>query len=71
MIGTLIGIIFTLIIVGVIWWAITQLLPLIPLPAPIAQIIHVLLVVILVLIVLWVIATLLGVAPAGWHLARF
>jgi hypothetical protein len=69
MIGTLISIIFTLIIVGVIWWGITQLLPLIPLPSPIAQIIHVLLVVILVLIVLYVIAQLLGVLPIGWHTA--
>lgn len=68
MIATLIGIIFTLIIVGVFWWAITQLLPLIPLPPPIAQIVHVLLVVVLVLIVLYVIATLLGLTP--WHLAR-
>ena len=30
MIGTLISIIITLIIVGVIWWAIQQLLPLLP-----------------------------------------
>lgn len=70
MIGTLIGIIFTLIVVGVIWWAITQLLPLIPLPEPIARIINVLLVVILVLIVLYVIAQLLGALPAGWHVSR-
>lgn len=62
MIGTLIGIIFTLIILGVIYWAITQLLPLIPLPEPFARIIHVLLVVIMVLVVLWIIAALLGVA---------
>jgi hypothetical protein len=61
-IGTLIGIIFTLIVLGVVWWAITQLLPLIPLPAPFATIIHVILVVILVLIVLWVILLLLSAA---------
>jgi hypothetical protein len=69
MIGTLIGIIITLIIVGVIYWAITQLLPLIPLPEPFARIIHVLLVVLLVIIVLWVILALLGVA--GFHVPRF
>lgn len=61
-VGTLIGIIITLIIIGVIWWAITQLLPLLPLPDPFRRIIHVLLVVILVLIVLWVIIVLLGAA---------
>ena len=69
MIGTIIGIIITLIIVGVIYWAITQLLPLIPLPEPFARIIHVLLVVLLVIIVLWVILALLGVA--GFHVPKF
>ena len=66
MIGTIISIIVTLIIVGVIYWAITQLLPLIPLPEPFARIIHVLLVVLLVVIVLWVILQLLGVV-GGVH----
>ena len=66
MIGTIISIIITLIIVGVIYWAITQLLPLIPLPEPFARIIHVLLVVLLVVIVLWVILQLLG-AVGGVH----
>ena len=61
-IGTLIGIIIVLIILGVIWWAVTQLLPLIPLPEPFARIIHVLLIVILVFVVLWVILVLLGSA---------
>jgi hypothetical protein len=67
LIGTLIGIIFVIIILGVIWWAITQLLPLIPLPEPFARIVHVLLIVILVLIVLWIIIVLLG--AAGVHVA--
>lgn len=62
LIGTIIGIIITLIIVGVIWWAIQQLLPLIPLPEPFARIIYVLMMVILVLIVLWIILLLLGSA---------
>ncbi len=62
MISAIIGIIIMLIIVGVVYWAITQLLPLIPLPEPFARIIHVLLVVLLVIVVLWVILQLLGVA---------
>lgn len=73
MISTLIGIIFTLILLGVVWWAIQQLLPLIPLPEPFRRIIYVLMVVIVVLIVLWIIATLLGVsgyAPRGWAVLR-
>ena len=64
-IGTMIGIIITLVIMGVIWWAIQQLLPLIPLPDPFRRIVHVLMVVILVLVVVWVILVLLG--AAGVH----
>lgn len=62
LIGILISVIVTLIILGVIWWAIQQLLPLIPLPEPFRTIIYVLMVVIMVLVVLWVILTLLGAA---------
>jgi|SRR5262252_4613413 len=70
MIGTLIGIIIVLIVLGVLYWAITQLLPLIPLPEPFQRIIHVLLVLILVLVVLWVILQILGAVvslPAWLH----
>ena len=69
MIGTLIGIIFALVVLGVIWWAVQQLLPLIPLGEPFATIVRVLMVVIMVLIVLWVIAALLGVG--GVHVPNF
>jgi hypothetical protein len=68
-IGTLIGIIVVLIIIGVVWWAIQQLLPLIPLPEPFRRIIYVLMVLILVLIVLWIIMTLL--TAAGVHVPVF
>jgi hypothetical protein len=64
-IGTLVAVIFALIIMGVIWWAIQQLLPLIPLGEPFRRIIYVLMMVVLVLIVLWVILILLG--AAGVH----
>jgi hypothetical protein len=69
MIGTLISIIILLIIVGVVWWAIQQLLPLIPLPEPFRKIIYVLMMVVLVLIVIWVILTLVG--AAGVHVPLF
>jgi uncharacterized membrane protein YwzB len=62
MIGALIGIIFTLILLGVVWWACQQLLALIPLSEPFATIVRVLMIVVLVLIVLYIIAQLLGVA---------
>ncbi len=65
MIGTLIGLIITLLVAGVIFWAVEQLLGLLPLPPPFATIIHVLLILLLVLIVLWVILSLLGAAGVG------
>ena len=61
MIAVLVQIILTLVVLGVIIWAIQQLLPLVPLPPPFATIIHVLLILIVVLVVVWIIAGLLGV----------
>jgi hypothetical protein len=69
LITALIYIIVALIIVGVIFWAIQQLLPLIPLPEPFRRIIYVLLVVILVLIVVFVILQLFGLV-GGLHLGH-
>jgi hypothetical protein len=60
MISTLISIILTLIVLGVIIWAIQQLLPLVPMPEPFGRIVHVLLVVLVVIIVVYIIAGLLG-----------
>ncbi len=66
MVSAILSVIITLILVGVIWWAVQQLLPLIPLPEPIARIVYVLMVVLLVVIVVYVIVALL--APlAGVH----
>ena len=59
MIGTLIQIIFAVIIMGVIWWAIQQLLPHIPMGEPFRSILRVLMVVVLVIIILWIIWQLL------------
>ena len=61
-IGALIGILVVLCLIAVVYWAIQQLLPLIPLPEPFARIVHVILVVILALIVIWLILVLLGAA---------
>lgn len=59
MVGTLIQIIFAVIIMGVIWWAIQQLLPHIPMGEPFRSILRVLMVVVLVIIILWIIWQLL------------
>lgn len=60
MLGALITLLITLLIVGVIWWAVTQILALIPLPEPIGRIVNVLLIVILALIVIYALAGLVG-----------
>ena len=53
MVGLIIQLIIALLILGIIWWAIEQLLPLIPLPAAIAQVVRVLLILLLALIILF------------------
>ena len=71
MIGTLIGVIFALIILGVFWWGIQTLMHLIPIAEPFRTIIYVISVIVMVLIVLYVIAMLLGIAGihvGGGHL---
>ncbi len=69
MIGTLIGLIFFCIVIGVVWWACQQLLALVPLAEPFATIVRILLVVILVIIVIYVATMLLGMA--GIHVNSF
>jgi len=62
MIGTLIGLIFLVILLGVIWWAIQQLLAVIPMAEPFRTIVYVLMVVVLVIVVLYVATVLIGLA---------
>jgi hypothetical protein len=68
-IGALIGIIVLILIFGVVYWAIQQLLPLIPLPEPFRQIVNVLMVLILVFLVLYIVLLLL--ATVGVHVPIF
>lgn len=62
MIAALVHLLVVLLIVGVIWWGVMQILPLVPLPAPIAQVVRVVLIVILCLIVIY---ALLGLIPGA------
>jgi len=68
MLGTLIGLIFALIVLGVIWWAVRRLIALIPLEEPFRTIVDVLLILLGVLVVLWILTVLLGLAgvPVRW-----
>jgi hypothetical protein len=65
MIEALISVIIYLIVVGLIWWAVTTIIGVIPLAEPIKTIIRVLLIVLLCFIVLYAVLPLL---PHG-HLA--
>ena len=62
MIGTLLGLIFLIIILGVVFWAVMRLIALVPLAEPFATIVHVLVVLLGVLVVIWVIMIVLGIA---------
>ena len=59
-IGALIGVILLIIIIGVVYYCIDQLMPLLPLPEPFRRIVNVLLILILALIVIYVILLLLS-----------
>ena len=67
MIETLIGVIVWLIIVSVIWWAVTTILGIIPMPAEIKTVVNVLLIVVLVLIILYAILPLVHVPVRLLH----
>lgn len=63
MIEVLISIVIYLIIAGLVWWAITTILGVIPLPEPIKTVINVIMIVVLVLVVLYALLPLLHAVP--------
>ena len=74
MIGTLIGLIFALVILGVIWWAVVQKFwPMVSpyVAEPFNTAIYVVLVVIFVFIVLWLVMYVLGLGGIHVKLPRF
>jgi len=70
MIGALINLVIVLVIVGVIFWAIQQLMPLLSIPEPIRRVIYVILVVILVIIVVYALLGLLDIGVGFPRLIR-
>lgn len=60
MIPALVQLLLTLLIVGVLYWAVTACLALIPLPAPIGQVVNIILIVIVALIVIYALMGLVG-----------
>jgi hypothetical protein len=69
MLGTLIGFVILLVLLGFGWWVVQQLLGLIPLAEPFATLVRIALYVILVVIVIYVLITLLGMV--GIHVPLF
>ena len=72
MIGTLIGLLFVLIIAGFIVWAAQQLIGLIPLGEPFATLVRIVMYAIILIVVLYVLSVLLGlmgvhVSQWQWH----
>jgi len=53
MVAVLIQAIIVLLVIGIIWWAVEQLLPMIPLPTLIHQIIRILIIVVLALVLIF------------------
>lgn len=66
MVNALIHLLITLLIVGVLWWAITQIIALIPMPEPIGRIVNIILIVILCLVVINALMPLAG-SPGLWR----
>lgn len=62
MFGALIGILITLILMGVLWWAINQIIAVIPLQEPFRTLVRVVLVVIAVIVCIWILLQLLSLA---------
>ena len=70
MIGTILGLIFVLIILGVIWWGAQQLLALIPMGEPFATIIRILMIIVIVIVVIWVLIVLLSIAGINVNMPK-
>lgn len=71
MIGTLISLVIYLIIAGLIYWAVTTILAVVPLPEPIRTVINVIMIVILVLIVVYALLGLIGGLGLGVYHGPF
>lgn len=66
MVETLISVIIYLIIAGLIWWAVSTILGVLPVPEPIKTVINVLMIVVLCLIVVYALLPLIPRARLGY-----
>lgn len=61
MINALVGVLVALLIAGLLYWAITTILGVLPIPEPIKTVVNVILIVIICLICIYALVPLLGV----------
>jgi len=69
MIGTVIGLILLLVLLGALFWGGQQLIALVPMSEPFRTIVHVLIVILMVVIAIYVVIVLLGLV--GIHVPMF
>lgn len=67
MIALLIHLLILLVVLGLIWWAVTTILGVLPLPAPIKTVVNVIMIVILCIVVIY---ALLGLVGGSFSLAH-
>lgn len=63
MVETLIQLVVYLVIAGLIWWAVSAIVNVIPMPEPIKTVVNVIMIVIICLIVLYALLGLVGHIP--------
>lgn len=68
MISALISVLIYLIIAGLIWWAVSTIINVIPLPEPIKTVVNVILIVVLCLIVIYALLPLIPQIGGPAHL---
>lgn len=61
MVATLISLLVTLLVIGLIWWAVTTILGVIPVPEPIKTVVYVIMVVIVCLICIYTLLPLANI----------
>ena len=71
MIGILVGLLISLLIMGLLWYAAKEILKLIPLAEPFATLVRVVLVLIVGFIAIYFFVQILGMAGVGVHLPVF
>jgi hypothetical protein len=71
MIGTLIGILVSVIVLGVLWWAMTEIMRVLPIAEPFHTIARVVMTLIVVIVALWIIVQLLTMVGVHVPMTKF